>query len=188
MNTFYSQEELKNLGLKKYGKNVLISRNAMLYTPELLEIGSNVRIDDFCTISGNIKLGDYIHIAHFVGLYGGEKGIVMDDFSGLSSKVTIYATSNDYSGKSLTNPMVPMKYKKTDKNQTVHIEKHVIIGCGSVVLPGVEIEIGCSIGAMSLCNKSLKAFGIYVGTPVKRIGERDKHLLVLEENLRNEEK
>ena len=31
-NTFYSEEELAHLGLKKYGKNVLISRNAILYS------------------------------------------------------------------------------------------------------------------------------------------------------------
>ena len=35
-NTFYSESELKNLGLKKYGTDVWISRNALLYHPEHL--------------------------------------------------------------------------------------------------------------------------------------------------------
>lgn len=187
MNSFYSAEELKGLGIKKIGKNVYISRNAMIYQPDLLEIGNNVRIDDFCTISGKVIINDYIHIAQFCGLYGGEEGIVMEDFSGLSSKVTIYATSNDYSGESLTNPMVPSKYKKNDTNQKVVVGKHVIIGCNSVVLPGVIIGEGCSIGAMSLCNKSIDEFGIYAGIPAKRIKERKKDLLILEEQLRGEE-
>ena len=137
MNTFYSEEELKNLGLKGYGKNVLISRNALLYNPEKLEVGNNVRIDDFTTISGNVTIGDYVHIAQFCGLYGGEAGITMKDFSGLSSRVVIYATSNDYSGNSLTNPTVPEKYKPTDKNMPVVLGKHVIVGCVSKI-------IGCS--------------------------------------------
>ena len=184
--SFYSEEELAGLGLKKYGRNVLISRNAVFYHPALLELGSNVRIDDFCTISGKVVLGDYIHIAQFCGLYGGDAGIYMDDFSGLSSKVTVYATSNDYSGESMTNPMVPAKYKKTDKNLPVKVGRHVVIGCASVVLPGVNIEEGCSVGAMTLCNKSMEAFGVYAGVPAKRIKERKRTFLELEKQLREE--
>ena len=62
MNTFYSENELQKLGIKSYGKNVLIGRNAILYSPESLEIGHDVRIDDFCILSGKITLGSYIHI------------------------------------------------------------------------------------------------------------------------------
>ncbi len=186
MNTFYTEEELKTIGIKKYGDNVLISRNAIIYSPELLEIGNNVRIDDFTTISGKVVLGDFIHISQFCGLYGGEKGIYMEDFSGLSSRVVVYATSNDYSGHSLTNPTVPAKYRLADKSSAVRIRKHVIIGVNSVVLPGVEIGEGSSVGAMSLCTKSLPEWGIYAGCPVKRIKDRSKDLLVLEAQLRSE--
>ena len=184
--SFYSEEELRTLGLKRYGKNVLISRNAVIYNPSSLEIGNHVRIDDFTTISGKVVLGDYIHIAQFCGLYGGEEGIFMDDFTGLSSRVAIYATSNDYSGNSMTNPMVPAKYKTTDKSFPVHLEKHVIIGCTSVVLPGVTIGIGSSVGAMSMVSKSLEPWGVYAGSPAKKIKERSKKLLVLEDQLRKE--
>lgn len=186
--TFYSEKELKKLGLKKYGTDVLISRNAMLYQPELLEIGNHVRIDDFTTMSGRIVLGDYVHIAQSCGLYGGTAGIVMDDFSGLSSRVVIYATSNDYSGESLTNPTVPEKYKAADKNEAVHLCKHVIVGTTSVILPGVEIGEGSSVGALSLCAKDLAPWGVYAGSPARLIKERSKKLLELESKLRAEEK
>lgn len=187
MSNFLNEQELAALGLKSYGKNVLIGRHTVLYNPEKLEIGNNVRIDDFTTISGKVVLGDYIHIAQFCGLYGGTEGIFLDDFSGLSSRVVIYATSNDYSGESLTNPMVPEKFKPTDKNAAVHLNKHVIVGCTSVILPGVEIGMGTSVGAMSLVGKSLDPWGVYAGTPVKRLKERSKNLLKLEAQLRNEE-
>lgn len=186
MNTFYSEEELERLGLKSYGENVLISRNALLYHPELVCIGSNVRIDDFVTISGKVELGNYIHIAQFSSLYGGSSGIRMRDFSGTSSRVTIYATSNDYSGESMTNPMVPEKYKTGDINKSVTLGKHVVIGCASVILPGVEIGEGSSVGAMSLCNKSLDAWGVYVGIPAKRVRDRSKKLLELEEQMKSD--
>ncbi|MBR1635157.1 MAG: acyltransferase [Lachnospiraceae bacterium] len=186
MSTFYDEHELAALGLKYYGKNVLISRNAVLYSPHTLEIGDNVRIDDFTTISGNVKIGNYIHIAQFCGLYGGDAGIEMEDFTGLSSRVVIYATSNDYSGYSMTNPMVPEKYKTTDKNAPVKLEKHVIIGCVSAILPGVTIHEGSSVGAMTLCNKSLESWGIYAGVPAKRIRDRSRNLLELEKQLWDE--
>lgn len=188
MRTFYESEELKNLGLKQYGENVLISRNVILYNPERLIIGNNVRIDDFTIIGGKVTIGNYVHIAQFCGVYGGEEGIVMEDFSGLSSRVTIYATSSDYSGESLTNPTVPAKYAKTDKNVLTTIKKHAIIGCGTVVLPGANVGVGCSVGAMSLVTRSLEDWGIYAGTPVKKLKERSKHLLELEKQLWNEER
>lgn len=193
-NTFYSEEEMNNLGIKKYGEDVRISRNAILYNPNQLEIGNHVRIDDFSTISGKVFLGDYIHIAQYCGLYGGKSGIIMDDFSGLSSRVVIYATSNDYSGNSLTNPTVPKKYKSTDKDEAVHLCKHVVIGTGAVILPGVTVGIGSSVGALSLCTHDIDEWGVYVGTPAKKIRERSKKLLdleqqlLLEKNEKNEEK
>ena len=72
---YYSENELKEIGIKKYGTNVFISRNSILYHPEQLEIGNNVRIDDFTTISGKVILGNYIPIAQVCGLYGGSMGI-----------------------------------------------------------------------------------------------------------------
>lgn len=111
----------------------------------------------------------------------------MDDFSGLSSRVVIYATSNDYSGESLTNPTVPAKYKVTDKNAEVHLCKHVIVGVSSVILPGVTIGEGSSVGALSLCSKNLEAWGIYAGSPAKRLKGRSSKLLELEKQLREEE-
>ena len=48
MNTsFYSESELKRLGFKSVGKNVLLSRKSSIYLPEKITIGNNVRIDDF---------------------------------------------------------------------------------------------------------------------------------------------
>lgn len=182
MTSFYTEEELKNLGLKRYGENVLISRNSILYHPEFLELGDNVRIDDFTTISGKVVLGSYIHIAQFCSLYGGEAGIFMENFSGLSSKSIIYATSNDYSGYSMTNPMVPSKYKTTDKNEPVYIKKHVVIGCMSVILPGITIGEGSSVGAMSLVCKNLDEWGIYAGIPAAKINNRSKRILELEKD------
>lgn len=186
MNTFYSENELRKLGIKSYGKNVFIGRNAILYNPEFLEIGHDVRIDDFCILSGKITLGSYIHISHFCGLYGGSEGIYMEDFTALSSKSTVYGTSDDYSGESMTNPMIPAEYRPGIIEKRVLIKKHAIVGASSVLLPGVIIDEGSSIGSMSLCLKSTEPWSINVGIPAKKIRNRSKEILSLEEKFRRD--
>lgn len=54
----------------------------------------------------------------------------------------------------------------------IHIGKFCVIGGNSVILPGVTIGEGATVGAGSVVTKDLKPWGIYVGN--KRIGWRDK--------------
>ncbi len=177
--SFYDISELDALGLKSYGKGVCISRNAKFYSPEKISIGNNVRIDDFCILSGNIKIGSYIHISSSTIFTGGVAGIEVEDFANISQRVNIFANSDDYSGQTMTNPMVPEKYKNQHQEKVV-IRRHAIIGCGTVVLPGVTIEEGSAIGALCFVNRSTKPWMIYAGIPAKAVKERAKKLLELE--------
>lgn len=183
--SFYTQEELNGIGFKSLGNNVFISRKASIYDAGNISIGNNVRIDDFCVLSGKIVLGDYVHIAVFCALFGGDIGITISDFSTLSSRCSVYAISDDYSGGFLTNPMVPEEYRSTVK-KSVMIEKHVIVGTGSTVFPGVTIGTGVAVGSMSLVNKSLDEWGIYVGVPCIRKKDRSRNLLEQERKFREE--
>ncbi len=185
MNSFYSVDELNELGLASFGNNVLISSKASIYGAENISIGNNVRIDDFCILSGKIALGNYIHIAAYTALYGGSAGITIDDFSNISSRICIYSVSDDYSGDKLTNPMVPEKYKNMI-NKPVHIKKHCIFGTGCTVLPGVTIEEGGSFGSMTLIKTNTEPWSIYVGIPAQKIKQRSKSLLELEKQFRKE--
>lgn len=173
--SFYSQDELAGLGLASFGENVLISRKVSLYNPGEMHMGSHVRIDDFCILSGKIRLGSYIHISAYVALYGGF-GIELDDYSTISGRVLIYSQNDDYSGEYLTNPMVPESISNVTGGK-VSIGKHVIIAAGSVVLPELSIGEGTAVGAMSLVKNSLDPWSVYVGTPARRIGDRSKNLL-----------
>ena len=96
--TFYSLEELEQLGLAKYGNDVYISRKTSLFNPSHISIGNHVRIDDYSVLSagsGGIEIGDYVHIAVFCALMGKGK-ISLADFSGLSSRVSISNPSRKY--------------------------------------------------------------------------------------------
>lgn len=182
---FYDETDLKKAGFKSLGSNIKIAKNCTIISPENIEIGNNVRIDGYCTITasgeGWLTIGSHVHIGgHSTIIAGG--GILMNDFSGISQGVRIYSTTDDYSGNNLTNPTVKKKYTGVIKG-TVTLGRHVIIGSGTVILPKVSIGDGSSVGALSLVNKSLDSWGIYFGIPAKRIKSRSKHLLELESEL-----
>lgn len=176
MHNCYSYDELSALNVI-CGTNVQISRLTQIYSSSLT-IGNDVRIDDFCVLTGNIKIGNNVHISNYCGLYG-NGGIELEDFAGLSSKVTIYSQSDDFTGESLTNPTVPDEFKNV-KARKVSLRKHVIIGTGTSILPGVEIELGSAVGAMSLVYRSIPKFEIHAGNPARYINKRSKKLLELE--------
>jgi galactoside O-acetyltransferase len=177
-----SRDAIEAFGFLSVGENVQISDRASFYGASRIVLGNNVRIDDFCVLAagiGGILIGNYVHIAVGCTLIGVGK-ITMLDFSGLSSRVSIYSSSDDYSGATLTNPTVPSEFTGV-AHADVMLDKHVIVGSGSVILPGVTLEEGVAVGALSLVQKECKAFGIYAGNPARRIKERKRDLLELEQ-------
>lgn len=187
MNTsFYTEDELKNIGFEFYGQDVLVSRKASIYSPDKISLGNHVRVDDFCVLSGKITIGDHVHLATHVCLIGGKSGIELESFSTVSSRSAIYAVSDDYSGEYLISPTIPEEYTNV-KDEKVVLRRHVIIGTGSTILPGVECEEGVAVGAMSLVNRSLESWKMYAGIPCRYIKERSKGLLKYEAMLRKKE-
>ena len=175
MNSFYNESELAGLGLNSFGKNVLISRKSSFYSPEKISIGDNVRIDDFCIISGQVTLGSHIHISSFCALYGAF-GIEMEDYTGLSPHCSVFSASDDFSGNFLIGPMVD-KMKTNVTGGKVLIKRYSQIGTHCVILTSLTINEGVAVGAVSLVNKDLNEWGIYAGIPVKKIKDRKKTLL-----------
>src|SRR5690554_528250 len=129
---YLTVETLESMGFKSVGKDVKVSEKASIYNPECIELGDFSRIDDFCVISGNVNIGRNVHIAPFCLVAGGEKGVIMDDFSGLAYGVQVFSQSDDYSGRTLTNPTVSDKFK-CERKAAIRIGRHVIIGASSMV-------------------------------------------------------
>lgn len=181
---YFSTEELREFGFKSVGKNVSVAKNCTIVGLQNVSIADNVRIDGNTVIAaaaGSITLGSYIHIGGscFLACAG---GITLGDFSGLSQGVRIYSATDDYSGNWLTNPTVPRAYVKLNVAPVV-LGRHVIIGSGAVILPGVSIGEGSSVGALSLVSKALDPWGVYFGLPAKRLKARSQKLLELEKQL-----
>jgi len=175
MTSFYTPEELESIGFKTIGDNVLISKKASIYSPHMISIGSNVRVDDFCILSGEIILHSYIHIAAYCGLFG-KSGIEMESFTGLSPRCTLFSVSDDFGGDYLISPMTNPLHNHLIQGKII-IKKYSQIGADCILLPAVTIEEGCAVGAKALVKDSTAPWGIYVGQPAKRMKDRSKDLL-----------
>lgn len=184
---YYDTEHLIKCGFKHIGENVLIAKNCNIVEIENISIGSNVRIDAFTTIIANnggyLNLGSYIHIGGYSAIFAGS-GVTMMDFSGISQGVKIYSKSDDYSGKFMTNPCVPSQYTGVIRGE-VTLEKHVIVGSQSIIMPNITLKEGTAVGANSLITKSTGEWSIMFGSPAKKIKSRRKNILKMEEELQN---
>jgi acetyltransferase-like isoleucine patch superfamily enzyme len=183
--SFLAPGELAALGLGSCGERVSVSRKASIYCPSHVYLGSDVRVDDFSVITAGsdavVRIGNHVHIAAHAALFGGG-GIVMEDFSTASSRVSVYSVTDDYSGEFLTNPTIP-KVLTGVIAEPVVLEQHVVVGAGTVILPGVRIGIGSAVGALSLVNKDLPPWGLYVGIPARLLRPRSQRLLDLARRL-----
>ncbi len=181
---FYSPKALDAIGFHEVGHDVKISDQARIYNPAGISIGDHVRIDDFCILSagvGRIVIGHHVHIACYSSLIGAGP-IILEDFAGLSARVSVFSSMEDTSGEWLTNPTIPASYR-FPINGPVTIRKHAIIGSGSVILPNVTVGTGAVVGALTLVARDLEEFAIYVGLPARRIGRRKHDILDVESKL-----
>lgn len=179
------------LGLKHVGKNVQISDKAVFYGGDYITIGDNSRIDDFVILSAGeagIHIGRHVHIACYASIVGKGK-VTLSDFSAISGKCSIYSSSDRYDGSLMTNPTVPEPYRQT-YHKDVYLGKHVVVGAGSVILPGIVLEDGCAVGAMSLMTKvspiDRAYWKIWAGIPAKVIGNRQTDIFKLEKQFNEE--
>jgi len=181
--SFLTPEEIKATGLIAHA-TALISRKASFYGASRIRVGAHSRIDDFCVLSagkGGIEIGRYVHIGVASTLIG-DGAITMADFSTLSGRVSVYSSSDDYSGAHMTNPTVPAACKAVDE-RAVAIERHVIIGAGSVILPGSTLAEGAAVGALSFVSNDVPAWTIVAGRPARPLRARSRGLLQFESTL-----
>jgi len=184
-NNYFSREELLGLGFQSVGKDIYISRKANIYGAQNMTLGDNIRIDDGTIIAGKVNIGSHVHIAPFCYISGGEEGITFEDITGVSPYVYITTRSDDYSGKTMFSPVIPQKYKR-NTIAPIYVRKYSIIGAHSMIMPGVELAEGTSVGAMTFVRKKTKEWSIYFGCPAKMIGTRDKGIIEISDNFLEE--
>jgi len=182
MNSFYSREELEQFGFKEIGEEVSISKKASIYSPSSISIGNHVRIDDFCILSGNITIGNYVHISAYTALYG-KGGIKIGNYCGCSPRCTLFSQTDDFSGNYMIGPMVDEEYTNVLSGPIV-LEDYAQLGANTVVLPNVTLKQGAVTGSMSFVKHDLEEWSIYTGIPAKKQKDREKKPLELSKKIK----
>lgn len=175
------------LGFHEVGADVVVWPRAHVVGADRITVGDSVFVDDFALVMAvePITIGSFVHVATGVTILGGGR-LVLEDFAGISGGVRIYTGNDDYLGSSLTGPTVPAAYR-TVHRAPVHVGRHCIVGANSVVLPGVTIGEGATVGALSLVSRDLEPWTVYGGTPARPLRERPRErILELEAQLRAE--
>ena len=161
---------------KYLGKNTTIFPTAKILYPENISLGDETLIADFCfiyAVGKGIEIGNFCHITEHGIIQAG--GLVkFGDFSAIGPRTTILAATDNYEGEGFIGLKIfGDKYRKVS-NRDVILGRHVHIGMGSIIMPGVTIGDGCSIGAGSLVTKSMPAWTICYGSPCKPIRPKPK--------------
>jgi acetyltransferase-like isoleucine patch superfamily enzyme len=181
LGSLYTNGELRRI-LGSVGENVAVNRSVVFYSPKNIHVGSNSRIDCFCILSAasqGIVIGDHVHISAYVALFGASGSIHVESFCALSSRVTVFTSTDDYVEGFMSNPTVAPEYRKEQSGDVV-FKKHALIGCGTVIMPGVTVEVGGSVGALSFVIKNVPEFAVVAGIPCRIVGHRNRRLLELE--------
>jgi galactoside O-acetyltransferase len=169
---------VNNLEYKSLGDDVFIHGLAIIKHPTLSIIGSHNAIDNGVTISTELIMGDYIHIAPYVVVIGGKKSkLILNDFSFVASGTKIVCGSEDYTGAGLVGPTIPEEYRELTYS-TVIFEKYAGCGVNCSIMPGVTLAEGSILGANSLLTKDTEPWTIYVGSPAKPVKIRDKEKII----------
>ena len=169
MRRFLSAAELETKGFHSIGVNVLIDRTAVFINTDAISLGDNCRIDAFALISAGpagVQIGRNVHVGAACQVFGGGGPVILEDFSCLSGRVSAYSCSDDFLGGSMTNPTIPDRLRDVRKGPVI-LRKHSLVGCGSVVLPGVEMGFGSAAGALTVVRTSVPECVVIAGNPAR---------------------
>jgi galactoside O-acetyltransferase len=172
---------------KSIGVNVKIYPFARIINPQNVSFGDAVIIDDGVILEASgdgIDIGNFGHICLGTIMQAGGK-IIVGDFTAIAPRCVVMASTDSYNGNGfIGNNAFPAKYRD-HKNLPVTIGKHGHVGMGSIIMPGVTLGEGCSIGAGSLVTKDMPEWTICYGHPCKPIKDkpREKQLQMEKEFL-----
>jgi galactoside O-acetyltransferase len=160
--------------LKRCGVGVKINPLSKLCKPEVIELDDYCRICDFVFIWGGLGvcIGKYTDIQPHVTIWGGGEVVIGDYVSVAVGAVLLTAVYSHKEGLRMVDGL-PEGETHALYGKLV-IENDVYVGANSTLMPNIIIGEGAIIGAGSFVNKDTEPWGIYVGSPARKIGERPK--------------
>lgn len=155
----------------RFGKNVRVGEGVVI--DEDCVIGDNVFIGHNTVIRNNVKIGNNTVIGHLV---------VVESNTNIGNSVTIqsqchitkFATIEDRVFFGPKAMCINTNHISHGRNFKPKLEGPKIgygcrIGSGAIIMPGVVLEREVEVGANSTVTKNCESFGVYVGSPAKKI-------------------
>lgn len=159
--------------LKSCGEGVKLYPMAKIAFPQVVELGNHVKVRDFAFIFAGegFIVGDHTDIQPHTVVWGGGLTILGARVSTGPGTVFLSATYSHAPGLRMVDGLPEGEAVAIGGKLVVGDD--VYIGARCVIMP-VTIGEGAVIGAGSFVNKDCEPYGIYVGSPAKKIGERPK--------------
>lgn len=170
--------------LKFCGEGVRLYPLCKMIRAENAELDNNCQIFDnvFIDAGKSLKIGKYSTVTWQVIIEGGAKTKIGDRvFVGPGTKLltSTFKLNGFYAVEHL-----PEGCQETEYGDII-LEDDAYIGAAYTIMPGITIGEGAVVGTNSLVNKDLEPWGIYVGTPCKKIGVREKPTSERQEKLKD---
>lgn len=169
--------------LKFCGDGVRLYPLSKMIRAENAELDNNCQIFDhvFIDAGKRLRIGKYSTLTWQVIIEGGAETYLGDRvFLGPGTKLltSTYKLNGFYTVEHLPEGCQETEYGN------ITLKDDAYIGANCIIMPGVTIGEGAVVGANSLVTKDLEPWGIYVGTPCKKIGEREKPTQERQEKLK----
>jgi len=175
----YNIEDIELMGenvkskLRSCGEGVKIYPLAKIAFPHVVDLGNHCKVRDFAFIFAGkgVQIGEYTDIQPHTIIWGGGKTVIGCRVSTGPGTVFLSATYSHASGLKMVDGMEDGQTEVLGGN--LIIGDDVYIGARCVIMP-VTIGEGVVIGAGSMVNRDCEPWGIYVGNPARKVGERQK--------------
>ena len=138
----------------------------------LIEIGPRTLIDAFVKIKptggmGDLVIGADCAINSGTVIYTGN-GVRIGEAVAIAANCTLAPTNHAIADR---DRLIRDQGFQASRGGIV-IEADVWLGAGVVVLDGAVLRRGAVIGAGSVVRGEIEAYGVYAGSPARKIGER----------------
>jgi acetyltransferase-like isoleucine patch superfamily enzyme len=175
-NTFKTGYISRNF--KSFGKNVTIKKGVRFLGESYIDIGNNVNLGRFGTLTAwskyldqtfipeiiirdNVSIGDNFHIT-------ANNSIIIESGVLMGQKITITDNLHGTTDDKLVLNYPPSKRHLVSKGK-VFIDKNVWLGDKVTITSGVIIGVGSIIAANSVVTKNVPPYSIVGGIPAKVI-------------------
>ena len=148
----------------------LVSLSARVQWGREVRLGRGTVVKAFAVVQssgGEVRFGRDCAISSFVHVSTGAGDVVAGDGVRIAPNCTLVGGTKEVRAKD-----VLIRHQLEAEPKGLWIGDDVLIGAGSVILPGTRIERGAVIGAGSVVSGAVAEYAIVAGAPARVIGRR----------------